>query len=85
MQTGEGIWTMRADGTDPAPVPGTIPSDRFPVWGPDGTLLFNNRGDLWTTQPDGSRRQRLFLNVEDEFGGWWSPDGASVVFPSDRS
>ena len=84
-QSGEGIWTMRSDGSDATPVPGTIPGDRFPVWGPDGTLLFNNRGDLWTMQLDGSRRQRLLLAVEEEFGGWWSPDASYVVFPSDRS
>ncbi len=85
VQSGEGIWTINADGTDARPLAGTRPGDRFPAWGPDDTIAFVDRpGDLWVTQLDGSDRRRLTLTVEEEFGPWWSPDGRTLVFPSDR-
>jgi Tol biopolymer transport system component len=84
-EPGAGISTMRADGTDVSPVPHMRPSDRFPVWGPDGTLAFTGReGDIWVTNIDGSERRRVAITVEEEFGVWWSPDGSRLVFPSDR-
>jgi CubicO group peptidase (beta-lactamase class C family) len=85
QEGGDGIWTVRPDGSDPAPIPGTGPYDRFPSWGPTGAITFNTpHGDLWLTDPDGSSRRRLMLTVEEEFGAWWSPDGTHLVFPSDR-
>lgn len=86
VQSGEGIWTINADGTDARPLPDTLPGDRFPAWGPGDTIAFVDRvGDLWVTQLGGSDRRRLTLTVEEEFGPWWSPDGRTLVFPSDRA
>jgi TolB protein len=83
---GQGIWVMRADGSDPRRVsPPDRPDDRFPAWGETGRFAVVSGSDVWTFAADGTDRRRLTDTTALEYGPMWSPTGDALVFTSDRS
>lgn len=52
---------------------------------PDGkTLAFSWAGDIWTVSTDGGNAQRLTVNPATERHPIFSPDGAHILFASNR-
>ena len=79
------LMTVRPDGSDLRPVPGTaVGSEGLlagPTWSPDGTWIgFGLDGDTHIIRPDGSDRRVLLANAS---GLDWSPDGQRIVFTRD--
>jgi tricorn protease len=63
----------------------TVNLPRYPAASPDGTVLtFSWRGDLWKVPGSGGAAVRLTANPSGEGRSAFSPDGASIVFDSDR-
>lgn len=56
---------------------------------PGGRIVFtSDRGedsDLWLVQPDGSELRQLTSAEHADWQGHWSPDGATIVFASQRA
>ena len=66
-------------------VAGTVDLPRYPSTSPDGNvILFSWRGDLWKCPSTGGGALRLTSNPANEGRSAFSPDGASIVFDSDR-
>jgi WD40 repeat protein len=88
------VWTMNADGSDPAQLTFTTPNTLPQVsaqWSPDGAKIVwesqfacctvANR-EIHTMDADGSNNVRLTSNaIWDGFPAW-SPDGAWIVYQS---
>lgn len=88
-----GIWTMKADGTDPRQVtklPATSSlEDHRAGWSPDGTSLVFERIDtsvtperaaLFTIGTDGTGLHQVTEWSVDGNDPDWSPDGTEIVF-----
>jgi dipeptidyl aminopeptidase/acylaminoacyl peptidase len=78
----ERLITVRPDGSDREPIPGTAvdPTAQLgsPQWYPDGSLLGYTLTDgIHVIRPDGSG-DRLLLG--DAYGFDWSPDGRRIAF-----
>lgn len=80
------IWTMRADGTNAAPLATDAGNDRHPTWAPDGHhLAFYRLGteendiDIMIAPAVGGPAVRLAL-PGDQFDPVWSPDGHHIAF-----
>jgi len=78
----ERLVTVRPDGSDRKPIPGTAvdPTEQLgsPQWYPDGSLLGYTLTDgIHVIRPDGSGG-RLLLG--DAYGFDWSPDGRRIAF-----
>ncbi len=87
------VWTVHADGTGPAAVPGTAPLGVEPLWSPDGTSIMYTEyhggrsdgevsGDVWLVHPDGTARTSVLALDGSDFGSSWAPDGSRVVVSS---
>ncbi len=58
---------------------------RYPALSPDGsTVVFTWRGDLWRAPATGGAATRLTANPANETRSGFTPDGARIVFESDR-
>ncbi len=58
---------------------------RYPALSPDGTTLtFSWRGDLWRAPVEGGGAVRLTSDAENDLRSAWTPDGARIVFESER-
>ncbi len=57
---------------------------RYPHVSNDGRLTFSYHGDIWLTEADGSRPQRLTAHVARDTIPRFSPDGKQIAFTSDR-
>jgi tricorn protease len=69
----------------PSALAGTVDLPRYPATSPDGNvILFSWRGDLWKCPSTGGGALRLTSNAANEGRSAFSPDGASIVFDSDR-
>ena len=79
------IWTLGADGTAAR----SLGAGLSPAWSPNGrsiafdTLVERNY-DVWMMRADGSGRRRVTQDPALDYFASWSPDGASIVFTSDR-
>lgn len=77
------VWT-------PVPVPASAPEGmvslpRYPAISPDGTVVtFSWRGDIWKALATGGHAVRLTSHPANEGRSAFSPDGAQIVFESDR-
>jgi len=86
------VWTVHADGTGIAAVPGTAPQGVDPLWSPDGTSIMYTKyyggrsgeysGDVWLVHPDGTARTSVLALSGQDFGTSWSPDGSLMVVSS---
>ena len=97
FERGYDIWTANADGGDQRKVGGVPPTDyhltadRMPAFSPNGALIAffqkskGPHGDYWVVPSEGGQARRL--TFDDSFGGApaWTPDGQSIVFPSQRA
>jgi len=82
------IYVVNADGSNPVNLtnsPGTDDDDE-PQWSPDGTTIsFYRGGDVWLMDADGgNQRNATAAAGSDDFDQNWSPDGAQMVFDSNR-
>ena len=58
---------------------------RFPALSPDGTsVVFSWRGDLWRAPSAGGEAVRLTSGPASDLRSGFTPDGARIVFESDR-
>lgn len=70
---------------------GAAKSNESPMWmryqriSPDGkTIAFSYQGDIYTVPTSGGRATRITSNPDYDYAPFWSPDGKSLVFASDR-
>ncbi len=82
------IWSMNVDGSSEAIQPGTLPNDLGVRYSPDGQMLaFYNFGDIFTMNANGSDRQQLTDEFQDdinEYSPTFTADGAHILFVSDE-
>jgi hypothetical protein len=76
------LATMKPDGSDVTPIPGSPVGAFSPDWSPDGTtILFHVPLDgdpaLYTIPAGGGAPQLVITDAEN---GRWSPDGSAIVF-----
>jgi len=81
----EQLVTIRPDGSDRQPLPGTTANPNAqltrPRWAPDGNLIgYTRSGDIHVIHPDGSGDRVLVPNA---YGLGWSPDGMHMAFTRD--
>ena len=83
------IWTMKADGSDARAVVQNGSFNRSPSWSPDGSIVYTSRvsgsDQIWRVVPGGGAPARLTTGgAADQFPRV-SPDGARILFQSNRS
>jgi len=90
------IYVMDADGSDPVRVTDNPGIDEYPTWSPDGTIVAfhctmggvspTGVGDfeICTVRADGGGLTQLTDTPGENTQPDWSPDGASIVFESNR-
>jgi hypothetical protein len=81
----EQLVTIRPDGSDRRPVPGTETDSNGqlsgPRWAPDGSLIgYTRYGDIRVVHPDGSDDRVLVPNAVSLA---WAPDGRRIAFSRD--
>jgi Tol biopolymer transport system component len=93
------IWRVNADGTNPTPVTKTVNvNNSNPRWSPDGAQIVfsSNRAldgtdqffnfNIWRVNADGTNPTPVTKAVNaDSFEPTWAPDGAQIVFSSNRA
>lgn len=87
------IKLMNADGTNQTTLaPIAYENSQYPWhgkfslnWSPDGSkLAFQERGDIFTINVDGSNRINLTSNPAQDIEPSWSADGSRIIFTSSR-
>jgi TolB protein len=81
------IWTVNANGA----LPTQLIVGVNPVYSPDGKKILYTRDnpdtkkeDIWTMHADGSSRTQMTSGDSNCTSPRWSPDGAKIVFASDK-
>ncbi len=66
----------------------TVAIDTDPVWGPNNIVVFetsrNGNWDLYAVDMSNGRVFPITLDSSNEINAFWSPDGSSLLFQSDR-
>jgi uncharacterized delta-60 repeat protein len=89
------IKIMNADGTNQTVLTSiTLSSSPDPwrqweisslSWSPDGSMIaFDDEGEIFTINVDGSNRRNLTNNPGDDIAPAWLPDGSRILFTSHR-
>ncbi|TXG35373.1 S41 family peptidase [Seonamhaeicola maritimus] len=61
------------------------PIINFPALSPNGnSIAFNFQGDIWTSDINGNNTRRLTVHEAYDTRPFWSADGKSIAFQSDR-
>ena len=78
------LWTTASG--DAEVLIGGDGDQQYPTVSPDGSkLVYQDNGDLWVANLDGTAALQLTDWPENEYESAVSPDGTTVVFASDRS
>lgn len=83
--TGRGgdIYQITVSGPSQAPM--LISQNSFsPSWGVNGKIAFERNGDIYIMEADGSEQKLLIAHAAPDYDPAWSPDGAHLVFISER-
>lgn len=86
IDSGQEIFRVNADGTNPVRLTSNSTSDNMPDWSPKGDMIAYCAGadtyDIWIMDSDG-RNPRCIAKTSglDEFPKW-SPDGSRLVYRS---
>ena len=88
------IYAMNSDGSIERNLTNHPANDFYPVWTPDGRILFgSSRGaattpanavDVWMMNGDGSNPVQLTASPGEDRGASMTSDGAAIVFHSQR-
>jgi len=88
------IWTMNADGTSAAILPGQTSRQLTPAWSPGGTQIAFAREmpgvavgfqlDLFVTNLDGTGQLNITRSDGNELEPFWSPDGTKLAYAAVR-
>src|SRR5262249_53356746 len=81
------IYLMRADGTNPIPLPPRDADNWQPAWSPDGTRIAfystrDKNADVYVMAADGSGQTNLSRTPGTDEGSRiaWSPDGGTIFY-----
>src|SRR5262245_2354633 len=78
-----GDGAPRTTAAQPSPAP--IDWDDLPIATlNEGRFAFGLDGDIWVMEADGTGRRRLTRGPGTDFDPTWSPDGAWILFRTDR-
>jgi Tol biopolymer transport system component len=87
------IHAMNVDGSNVVTVAGDPGGPEFDAaWSPDGNWIvyrdsargINEDDEVYLVRADGSGRRNLTKDPANDWGPDWSPDGATIIFNSDR-
>ncbi|MFQ5528073.1 MAG: hypothetical protein ACE5GX_17685 [Thermoanaerobaculia bacterium] len=87
--TGQEIYVMAADGSNPTRLTSNSNTDRGPGWSPDGQQIAfqafrDGNGEVYAMGVDGSAQTNLTNHPSEDAHPAWSPDGATIAFDSNR-
>jgi dipeptidyl aminopeptidase/acylaminoacyl peptidase len=79
------IWTVKADGSDNAPIVTDAANDQGGAWSPDGTKIAfrsdrTGGGDIYIADANGANQVRMTNDPGQESHPSWSPDGTKIAF-----
>ncbi|MFZ3382946.1 MAG: DUF2341 domain-containing protein [Candidatus Methanoperedens sp.] len=90
-----GVYVIKTDGSGltkiaNGDIAGQMQSWQSQVWSPDGSniVYFSNDSgniDVWRMNPDGSGKEQLTTNYEEDKMPIFSPDGKRVIFQTNRN
>ncbi|HBS29844.1 MAG TPA: hypothetical protein DEB06_10445 [Phycisphaerales bacterium] len=86
------LYVMNADGSDARLLLDSTDSCKYPKWSPDGSritystesLAVPTQRDVWVCSATGLGSVLVTPGLGLDFDAVWAPDGASLVFASDR-
>ena len=87
--TGFGVYSAKANGTNPTPLTSNGSDDHDPTYSPDGSRIAFRSGrdgnlEVYVMNADGSAQTRLTNDAGADVNPEWSPDGSKLAFRSTR-
>ncbi len=84
------IYSMGADGSNPARITNNNASDSAPAWSPDKEKIafvrnLGGNDEIFVMNRDGSNEKRITNSPGLDAGPAWAPDGKRIAFESDRA
>jgi hypothetical protein len=81
----EGIYTMKADGTERRRITDNTVGNGHPAFSPDGTkVAFERNNEIYVANANGTNPTPLTNNAHEDRRPAWSPDGTKIAFASFR-
>ena len=80
------VWVVALDGTEAQRAPRLIGEGEQPAVSPNGwQVAFVHKGQIWSASLDGKQSAEQLIHARGQNGGLhWSPNGARLVFVSNR-